>query len=124
MGVEIWHGKRALVVEDEAMVTMMLGDMLNEMGCTVAGTAAKLEEALAMARSLAMDFAILDLNLDGQLTYPVADALAERGVPVIFSTGYSANALPKRYGAIPSLRKPFQTRELERAVVRALQPAE
>lgn len=112
--------KSVLVVEDEAMVSLMLVDMLNEMGCTIAGTATSLDQALSMARTLAIDFAVLDLNLDGQLAFPVADALAKRRVPVIFATGYGVSALPKRFETTPALHKPFQFRDLEKAVSKAL----
>jgi DNA-binding response OmpR family regulator len=115
-----WQGKRALVVEDEAMVSMMLEDALTEMGCVIAGSAARLAEAQALAASLAIDFAILDLNLNGELSYPVAEVLAGRGIPFIFSTGYGPKALPAHLRDVLTIGKPFEFRELERAVAAAL----
>ena len=122
MAEALWSGKRALIVEDETMVAMLLEDCLQEMGCLVAATVSKLEEAVALAGSLAIDFAILDLNLNGKLSYPVADALAARGVPFVFSTGYGAGVLPPQFQRVPTIGKPFQPQELEDAVARALQP--
>lgn len=115
-------GKRALVVEDEAMIAMLLEDALQELGCMVAVTAAKLDEAVVLAGSAAVDFAILDLNLGGKLSYPVADALLARGVPFVFSTGYGAGALPPRFQQVPTIGKPFELDELADAIARALQP--
>jgi DNA-binding response OmpR family regulator len=119
----LWSGKRALVVEDESMIAMLLEDCLQEMGCQVIATASRLEQAVALAGSAAIDFAILDLNLNGKLSYPVADALIARGMPFIFSTGYGAGALPPRFQRVPTVGKPFQPQELEAAVGRALRPA-
>jgi CheY-like chemotaxis protein len=115
-----WHGKRALVVEDEAMVSMLLEDMLADIGCVVAGSASRLAQALVLAGSLDIDFAILDLNLNGELSHAVADALQGRGVPFIFSTGYGPKALPPRFRDAPTIGKPFHLQELEGAIGDAL----
>lgn len=111
-----WHGKRAVVVEDEAVVALMLEDMLDEMGCVVAGSAARLDAAVALAREVDADFALLDLNLDGALTYPVADIFAERRLPFVLSTGYAVGMLPERFSQTPLLAKPFDLSDLKRAV--------
>ena len=116
-------GQRVLVVEDEAMVSMMLEDLLEEMCCVVAGTAARLDHALRQAETSDIDCAILDLNLDGQLTYPVADILMLRGTPFIFLTGYGHSALPERYQKVPTLHKPFFPQELERWLATIVRPA-
>jgi CheY-like chemotaxis protein len=123
MSAEIWRGKRVLVVEDEAMVAMMIEDMLGELDCTVVATAARLEKALLLADSLDIDVAILDLNLDGKLTYEVADRLAGRRIPFLFSTGYGAASLPERLRASPTLSKPFQQAALAQAIARVLRPS-
>jgi CheY-like chemotaxis protein len=122
MAGALLSGKRALIVEDEAMVAMLLEDCLQEIGCLVAATASRLDEALALAGSAAIDFAILDLNLNGKLSYPVADALVARGIPFVFSTGYGAGALPPHFQRVPTIGKPFDPQELEDAVASALRP--
>lgn len=116
-------GKRVLLVEDEAMVSMMIEDLLAEFGCAVAGTAAKLSEALQLAEAGDFDCAVLDLNLDGKLTYPVADILMRRGLPFMFLTGYGSKALPERYQHISILQKPFYPQEFERRIAAILRPA-
>ena len=123
MDSELQRRKSVLVVEDEAMVSLLLVDMLKEMGCTIAGVATNLDQALSLAQTLEIDFAVLDLNLDGQFALPVADVLAKRGVPIIFSTGYGEGALPERFETTPALHKPFQIHDLERAIHTALQTA-
>jgi CheY-like chemotaxis protein len=103
-------GRRILLVEDEILVSMMLEDMLVDLGCEVVGPAASYNRALALAESAPCDAAILDLNLEGRESYPVADVLRRRGIPVIFSTGY--DAVRPEYGGCPCLRKPFQQPQL------------
>src|SRR5215475_9246363 len=71
-------GRRVLVIEDESMVMMLLQDMLEDIGCVVVGSASRLQEALDQARSLAFDVAILDVNLEGERTFPIAEVLMER----------------------------------------------
>jgi CheY-like chemotaxis protein len=108
--------RRALVVEDEIMIRMLLEDMLGDLGYDVAGAAGGLDEAMALARDADIDVAILDVNLNGNPVYPVADILAKRGVPFIFSTGYGEQGLPDAYRGCPMLQKPFQMENLERAL--------
>lgn len=105
-------GRRVLVVEDEVMVSWVLEDMLADFGCAVVGPAARLNEALAMVEAEAFDAALLDVNLNGEQSFPVADALAARGVPFIFSTGYNKDSLPSDYQSCPMLQKPFKQSEL------------
>ncbi|HEX2554744.1 MAG TPA: response regulator [Microvirga sp.] len=111
---------RVLFVEDEAMVSMLIEDMLLDLGVEVVGPAAKLEEALHLARSADIEAALLDINIGGQFTYPVADILAERGIPVIFATGYGSSALPDRFRGTPTLHKPFDLRGFAAVVEAAL----
>src|SRR5712671_4023338 len=113
-------GKRILVVEDELMIRMLLEDMLGELGYTIAAEAARLDEALAATRNIEFDVAILDLNLNGQTTAPVAEALAARGTPFLFATGYGEHGLPEAYRDRPTLKKPFQMDGLSRALQSAL----
>src|SRR5215475_15012907 len=113
--------KRILVVEDELMIRMLLEDMLGELGYTVAAEAGRLEDALAAAQSADIDVAILDVNLNGQPILPVADALAARGTPFVFATGYGERGLPEPYRDRPTLKKPFQLEGLKQMLQSALE---
>lgn len=113
-------GLRALVVEDEAIVAMMIEDMLTGLGCSVAGTAARVEEAAEKANLLDLDIAVLDLNLEGHHTFGVADRLRERGIPFVFATGYGGAGVDERYSSAPTLAKPFTEMQLASALRRAL----
>jgi DNA-binding response OmpR family regulator len=113
-------GRRVLVIEDETMVAMLLQDMLADIGCEVIGSASRFNDAIEKAKSLTFDLAILDVNLNGQRTFPIADVLADRGVSFLFATGYGAGSLPATYDKAAILQKPFQLRELERAMRAAL----
>jgi CheY-like chemotaxis protein len=113
-------GRRVLIVEDESMVTMLLHDTLADIGCEIVGTASRFDDAMEKARSLSFDVAILDVNLSGHHTYPIAEMLAERGQPFVFATGYGAGSLPTPFQNTPILQKPFQQRDLERALRIAL----
>ncbi len=98
---------RVLVVEDEAMIAMLVEDMVLDFGSEVVGPAARIDEALDLAHRADLDAAILDINVDGTDTFAVADVLRERGVPLIFATGYGASVLPDRFSGCPALAKPF-----------------
>lgn len=113
-------GRRVFIVEDEAMVTMFLQDILADIGCEVAGVAFRLDDAVAKAASESFDVAILDVNLNGQNTRPVAEALAGRGVGFVFATGYGAPNIAEPFRNAPVLQKPFQQQDLERALRKAL----
>lgn len=115
-------GRRVLVVEDEVMVAWTLEDMLAELGCTVVGPAARVDQALAMIEAEAVDAVVLDVNLNGEKSYPVADALAARGVPFVFSTGYNKNDLHTGYLGFPMLQKPFERSQLGDALAKLLTP--
>jgi DNA-binding NtrC family response regulator len=112
------------LVEDEMIVAWLLEDMLAELGCAVVGPAASVDQALAMIDAEAIDVAMLDVNLDGQMSYPVADALAARGVPFVFSTGYHKDRLLERYRTFPALQKPFHLSELTDMLAKLLTPKE
>lgn len=106
-------GLRVLVVEDEALIAMLVEEYLDELGCEVAGVAGRLEEALEKARTLApLDLAVLDVNLAGRLSYPVASVLRERGVALVFATGYGGAGLPEDLRGVPVLSKPFERDQL------------
>jgi CheY-like chemotaxis protein len=103
-----------LVIEDEVIVGMLLEDMLDELGCEVAAISTHIEEALQLAHTLDIDLAILDINLGGKQSFPVADVLSSRGVPFMFATGYGAHILKPPYSGTPTLQKPFQLDDLQR----------
>lgn len=105
-------GLRVLVVEDEIMVALLLEDMLSGFGHQVVGPVAQLSKAVEMAQREALDVAILDVNIKGNEVYPVAEALAARGIPFIFVTGYAKGGLPAPYSDRPSLQKPFRRHSL------------
>jgi DNA-binding response OmpR family regulator len=116
---------RVLVVEDEALVAMLLEDALLDAGYAVMGPAATVDEALALLDcGEAPDAAVLDLNLADELVTPVADALAARGVPFVFATGYDRRTvLPPRFETVPTLAKPFSPSELARLLTATLKAA-
>ena len=114
------HGKRILVVEDELMIRMLLEDMLGELGYTIAAEAGRMGEALQAANNADFDIAILDVNLNGEPISPVADALAARGMPFVFATGYGEQGLPETYRDRPTLKKPFQLEGLKQMLESAL----
>ena len=108
--------RRILVVEDEFLIRMLLEDMLDELGYGVAAVAGRINEATDVARTGEYDLAILDVNLDGEDVYPVAEILADRGVPFVFVTGYGGRALPEPFRNRPTLQKPFQIDDLSRTL--------
>jgi CheY-like chemotaxis protein len=113
---------RVLIVEDELMIRILLDDMLRELGYTIAADTARIDEALEAARCVDFDVAILDVNLNGQTVFPVADALAARGTPFVFATGYGDRGLPEAYRDRPTLKKPFEIAALKRVLESAIAP--
>jgi CheY-like chemotaxis protein len=109
------------VVEDEALIRMMLVDMIEELGHAVVAEAGSIEDAMRLASHTVFDIAVLDINLGGSKSTPVAEVLAKRALPFIFSSGYGEDGVPEDFRNRPMLRKPFQLDELDRAVRTALQ---
>jgi DNA-binding response OmpR family regulator len=111
--IDALRGLRVLVVEDMLLVAEMIADMLEVDGVRVVGPVGRVAPAVELARQEMLDGALLDVNLAGESSGPIAQALAERGIPFIFLTGYSdTNALPAAFRDVPRMIKPFQEREL------------
>ena len=110
-------GRRTLVVEDEMLVLMLIEEMLADLGCMTV-SAATVDQALAQIVGTEFDAAMLDLNLNGEVSYPVADALAARGVPFVFSTGYGVASIQDSYRHRPVLKKPYRFQDLANVLER------
>jgi DNA-binding response OmpR family regulator len=115
-------GLRVFVVEDEAMIRLMVMDMLEELGCRVAAEAGDVEEAAKLARSADFDLAILDVNVKGKLITPVAELIRARRRPIIFATGYGSEGLPEEFRDFPALQKPFQQDALAALIDEVVHP--
>jgi CheY-like chemotaxis protein len=105
------QGLRLFVVEDDALIAMMIEDILEDLGCTLVGLAGTLSQALSHVDDLTVnaDGALLDVNLGGgENSYPFAEALVEAGVPFIFTTGYAPDFLEQRFPQAPILPKPIK----------------
>lgn len=113
-------GLRVLVVEDEVMISMLVEDMLAELGHHVFAFAVSLEEAGELASTGDFDAALLDVNLNGQKVDAVAETLVRRGKPFVFTTGYGERGVPKGYQDRPMLPKPYQIEQLAQALASAV----
>lgn len=107
---------RILVVEDEALIAMVLEDILDLLGCTVVGSAATLAEADALVDAGGIDAAVLDVNLGSDPVFPLADRLLAMGIGVVFATGSHRDSLPDRYQACPVMEKPYAFGAVEAAL--------
>jgi len=108
------------VVEDETLIQMMVVDMLEELGHAVVAEAGRIEDAVRLAHDPGFDIAILDINLGGPTSTPVAEILAKRSVPFVFASGYGQEDIPEGFKNRPMLRKPFQLDGLDRAIQAAV----
>jgi len=113
------EAKRILIVEDEFLVAMLLEDLLTEMGHQVIGTFAQVDEAMKFANQADVNFAILDINLAGATSFPVAEILRRRGIPFLFASGYGSTGLASAFENELTLQKPYEPAELERAIAEA-----
>jgi CheY-like chemotaxis protein len=113
-------GTRVFIVEDEALILDILQDMLEALGCEVVESATRVGEALAKAPALAIDVAVLDVNVAGERIDPVADLLADRGVPFLFATGYGPSSLAAAHRERVVLSKPYRTNDLKAALAAVL----
>jgi CheY-like chemotaxis protein len=114
--------KRILVVEDEALIAVMVEDMLIELGCTVVGPASTIAAALDMAATENLDGAVLDVNVRGERIDAVADVLFDRNVPVLFATGYGEVKF-ERGKTAPVIDKPYTQEKLLKGLAVALKTA-
>ncbi len=110
--------RRALVVEDEVMIAMYVEDLLTELGYEVAGIATGFDQALPLAKKGDFDFAVLDINLDGRLSFPIADVLRERGIPFLFASGYGSKGISDDYRNAVRIQKPFLSQDLAQAIAK------
>lgn len=108
--------RRILIVEDEMILAMNLEDMLVELGHTVVAIATRIKDALDLAQSCEIDLAILDLNLSGFLSFPVAEILRKRGIPFMFASGYGENGLVEGFQNELVLTKPYLPSDLKNAM--------
>lgn len=115
-------GLGVLLVEDEGGVALLLEDMLEELGCEVAASVARISRALEAVRSQSFDFAVLDVNVGGETSFDLARMLLERGTPVVFSTGYGATGLPADLASCPVVTKPFTLESLHRKIRECMDP--
>ena len=114
-------GLSVFVVEDETLVALNLEDILIELGCSVVGPAMRIDRAEGMIdQALEADVAILDVNVAGTMIFPFARKLAERGMPIVFATGYGRAGLPEDFSARPILQKPYTTEDVRTGLALAM----
>lgn len=113
-------GLSVFVIEDESLVLVNLEDMLEELGCRLIGPAMRLDQADAMLeQASAADIAILDVNIGGRAVFPFAEKLANKGVPLVFATGYGRDGLPPEWQGATVLGKPYTFDDVAGALMRA-----
>ncbi|WP_407188547.1 response regulator [Bradyrhizobium centrosematis] len=108
------------LVEDEALIRMMLVEMIEEAGHSVVAEAGDLDKGAALAAGADFDLAILDINVGGETIEPVASEIAGRGKPFFFVSGYGSSGVPDAFKGTPVLRKPCLPTELSAAIDQAL----
>jgi PAS domain S-box-containing protein len=122
-GLKIAGKPRVLLVEDEALVAMMIQECLADFGYQVVGPISTATEAAARAGEAEFEAAVLDINLGDGAVYPIADVLAARGIPFVFVTGYDADSVESRFRNIPILQKPIEREMLKKVFVLAAKAA-
>jgi two-component SAPR family response regulator len=111
-----------MIVEDEMLVALDLQETIRSLGYDVIGPYGRLAEAIEGARTQPVDFAILDLNLNGEMTYDLAEQLEKRGIPIVFTTGYEADMITSRFQNCRVLNKPVVKDTLESLLKEHLAP--
>jgi CheY-like chemotaxis protein len=120
-GDGILESRRVLVIEDEYFIADDLARALQGQGAEVIGPVPDRDNAMTLISSGGpVDLAVIDVNLRGEASYPLADALAERGIPFMFATGYQSTSLPERFQNVPVWEKPFRAEALARRVAELL----
>lgn len=114
-------GKRVLVVEDEMLVLMAIEDLLCDLGCTSIAVAGNIARALELVATKSFDLATLDVNLNGQKSYPIANALSKKGVPFAFSTGYGEHGVSASHQCCIVLNKPYTRPQFVDAIAALLE---
>ncbi len=110
-------GRRILIIEDDYFIADEVARTLRKSGADIIGPAGTVEDALALISSAQeVDIAVLDINLHGAMAFPIADQLIERGIPLVFATGYDQNVIPDRFAAIARFSKPVSYAHLSRAL--------
>lgn len=117
----VFPGIKVLIVEDEGFVALMIEDMLQDFGCEIVASVARLTEAKGIATTAEIDLAVLDVNLGGQPSFPIAEILRDRGVPFVFSTGYGQDGLSQEFADVPLIAKPFSATELQQTIALVLE---
>jgi len=117
---KLLSGRRVLFIEDEMLILMMIEDMLADLGCDSVAVASKIGPAISLIEGQDFDTAMLDMNLDGIESYPIADALKAREVPYFFSTGNSLTNMKDGYRDQDVLKKPFTFEQLSNMLSRSL----
>jgi CheY-like chemotaxis protein len=115
-GHRFLEGLRVLVVEDEAIISFLLEDMLGDLGAIDVRHAGNVQSALAFLDGHTPDLAVLDVNLGGDRVYPVAEVLEARGVSFVFTTGYGRDGIEPRWSARPVVQKPFDVESMTAAL--------
>jgi DNA-binding response OmpR family regulator len=105
-----------LIVEDEALIRMMLVEMVEHLGHKVIGEAGRIDEGRSLAETQEYDLAILDINLQGFNVQPIAEAVRSRGLPLLFLSGYGSNGAPVGFKGAPILEKPCTPDKLKRMI--------
>ncbi|HZL59027.1 MAG TPA: response regulator [Stellaceae bacterium] len=113
-------GLTVLIVEDESIISFLVEDMLKDIGCTTVLHASGVAEALALLAAQPPDAAVLDVNLAGEMVFPVAERLQASGIPFIFTTGYGLKGMPPNWALLPVVQKPFKRETLTAALASAV----
>lgn len=113
---------RVLVVEDESLIAMLVEDGLETLGYEVVGPVGTVDAALRIVEQTPFDLALLDINLGGKQSFPIAEALESRGIPYVFLTGYDRSSLPLAFQHRFGLQKPFRMSALNSALKRLQEP--